>query len=356
MNYRGNKQAGGIHWSMEKGEDPGMELDDTYSLPRVPRANPEFIKPNMVRTNTPNPMKIQPVTLPTPPAKDKIDPYFLLKGATTGLDWLSQHVERNRQDNYMASQYSTLGQVDPANVNDYQPTNYNPYMQQGGALDFEKKWMNSPVYQTRNVPASTTAQRGDAINSLGAPVQVTSDYLKGFLPKGVKGNPPAMYNSDKHSIEYSDNIPTVLSHEYFHGTTRGDKLIPSSENINSEQRAALQNLRYSMYNQGVPVLDREVNQGDLDQMKGSEEYKYLKNMFRRDSNVLDFLKSTSSNSQEQLPVAKEGGWIKGAVNPAHKGYCTPMTKSTCTGHRKAFAKRAKAHFKQEGGTFKTYNI
>lgn len=48
-------------------------------------------------------------------------------------------------------------------------------------------------------------------------------------------------------------------------------------------------------------------------------------------------------------VYGSGGWIKNAVNPAHKGYCTPMTKSTCTPHRKAFAMRAKAHFKAEGG-------
>ena len=35
------------------------------------------------------------------------------------------------------------------------------------------------------------------------------------------------------------------------------------------------------------------------------------------------------------------GWIQKAVNPEHKGYCTPMTKPTCTGHRKALAKRFK---------------
>lgn len=46
---------------------------------------------------------------------------------------------------------------------------------------------------------------------------------------------------------------------------------------------------------------------------------------------------------------KGGGWISKAINPAHKGYCTPMTKSTCTPHRKAFAMRAKAHFKADGG-------
>lgn len=29
------------------------------------------------------------------------------------------------------------------------------------------------------------------------------------------------------------------------------------------------------------------------------------------------------------------------MNPNHKGYCTPMTKSTCTGKRKTFAENAK---------------
>jgi hypothetical protein len=34
-------------------------------------------------------------------------------------------------------------------------------------------------------------------------------------------------------------------------------------------------------------------------------------------------------------------WIQKAVNPEHKGYCTPMTKPTCTPARKALAKRFK---------------
>ena len=48
---------------------------------------------------------------------------------------------------------------------------------------------------------------------------------------------------------------------------------------------------------------------------------------------------------------KKGGWLKGAVNPKHKGYCTPMTKSTCTGHRRAFAlmMKKKHGFHDRGG-------
>ena len=34
-------------------------------------------------------------------------------------------------------------------------------------------------------------------------------------------------------------------------------------------------------------------------------------------------------------------WIKDAVNPAHKGYCTPMSKATCTPKRKALARTFK---------------
>ena len=44
--------------------------------------------------------------------------------------------------------------------------------------------------------------------------------------------------------------------------------------------------------------------------------------------------------------AKKGGkadknWIQKAVNPKHKGYCTPMTKKTCTPARKALARTFK---------------
>lgn len=42
-------------------------------------------------------------------------------------------------------------------------------------------------------------------------------------------------------------------------------------------------------------------------------------------------------------MKKGGKWIQKAVNPAHKGYCTPMTKATCTPRRKALARTFKKH-------------
>lgn len=38
----------------------------------------------------------------------------------------------------------------------------------------------------------------------------------------------------------------------------------------------------------------------------------------------------------------EKKWLKQAVNPEHKGYCTPMSKKTCTPRRKALARRFKS--------------
>jgi hypothetical protein len=47
------------------------------------------------------------------------------------------------------------------------------------------------------------------------------------------------------------------------------------------------------------------------------------------------------------PKKKTGGatdknWIQKAINPKHKGFCTPMSKPTCTPKRKALAKTLKA--------------
>ena len=62
-------------------------------------------------------------------------------------------------------------------------------------------------------------------------------------------------------------------------------------------------------------------------------------------NTLSPIHSTLTKKAEGGRVAlKEGGngkWIQKAVNPEHKGYCTPMTKKTCTPRRKALAKTFK---------------
>lgn len=54
--------------------------------------------------------------------------------------------------------------------------------------------------------------------------------------------------------------------------------------------------------------------------------------------------SEKPHDDYSLEQFKKGGhWIQKAINPKHKGYCTPMTKSTCTGRRRALALTFKKH-------------
>lgn len=46
-------------------------------------------------------------------------------------------------------------------------------------------------------------------------------------------------------------------------------------------------------------------------------------------------------------MATKKKWMKD-INPEHAGYCTPMSKKTCTPRRKALAKR----FKKGGDLYK----
>jgi len=53
-------------------------------------------------------------------------------------------------------------------------------------------------------------------------------------------------------------------------------------------------------------------------------------------------------SLEDAKKAKKN-WIQGAVKKSHVGYCTPMSKKTCTPKRKALARRFKAMAKSRKG-------
>jgi hypothetical protein len=57
-------------------------------------------------------------------------------------------------------------------------------------------------------------------------------------------------------------------------------------------------------------------------------------------------KSMNQRKNGGAVKAKDGKWIQKAVNPKHKGSCTPMTKATCTPKRKALAKTFKAMAKK----------
>lgn len=54
-----------------------------------------------------------------------------------------------------------------------------------------------------------------------------------------------------------------------------------------------------------------------------------------DGNNLDGI--IRSNREYKKGGSTDKNWIQKAINPAHKGYCTPESKKTCTPKRKALA-------------------
>ena len=67
--------------------------------------------------------------------------------------------------------------------------------------------------------------------------------------------------------------------------------------------------------------------------------------------LLDLMRKASGYAEGFVTGKKKGGkvdkkWIQKAVNPKHKGYCTPMTKKTCTPARKRLAKLFKSKAKK----------
>jgi hypothetical protein len=62
----------------------------------------------------------------------------------------------------------------------------------------------------------------------------------------------------------------------------------------------------------------------------------------------DFKKPLKEGVEDVKVVNEDDKWIQKAVNPEHKGFCTPMSKDTCTPPRKALAKRFKKGIEDEG--------
>lgn len=74
--------------------------------------------------------------------REKKDPYDTLmkiglglRTGTVGLGLLSGAVARNQQNKYDYTQQTALGQINPMQASDFQPTPYNLYAEHGGAMN-----------------------------------------------------------------------------------------------------------------------------------------------------------------------------------------------------------------------------
>jgi hypothetical protein len=214
-----------------------------------------------------------------------------IQGASDVLSEISGRIARNRQNQYMYNQLSTLGQMNAMPVEDYQPNPFRLYSQYGGSIKkYQKGGFRVPVSPLEGI--TPTAQ-----------ANLTPRYI-GMRP-------------DANAIDSSNYRDAFFMNPRW---VDSRLITPSAVNmINStqpEQAANWHNVTANFSNGAQDVMQQMTDASSRPPAAPVPTFWKTKRL-------------------------KKGGWIKDAVNPEHKGYCTPMTKSTCTGHRKAFAKMMK---------------
>ena len=68
---------------------------------------------------------------------------------------------------------------------------------------------------------------------------------------------------------------------------------------------------------------------------------YIPNPLRKPGEKKEYQPAATGGRMGFKKGGSDKNWIQKAVNPKHKGYCTPMTKKTCTPARKALARTFK---------------
>lgn len=149
-----------------------------YNLPRERGVPMDYSSPNM---QTMQPIQDYNPFTPKPP-KDKIDPYFALKGFTTGSEWLSGIVDRGRQNNYMQNQFSTLGQHQGMPVQDFQPNPFSLYAKYGGNI---KQYQQGGQYhqQGQNQMAQMVQQCVQELQHGVKPQQILQELAHSGVPQ-----------------------------------------------------------------------------------------------------------------------------------------------------------------------------
>jgi len=121
------------------------------------------------------------------------------------------------------------------------------------------------------------------------------------------------------------------------GVFRTEKERTTSGGIAEPYKYKTESIDTTGYSKGRNNYEVKTVEGEGDKTGSKVTSSKSKTITRKD--VPSTLKSLNK-AKSGAKVDKK--WIQKAVNPKHKGYCTPMTKPTCTPRRKALAKTFKA--------------
>jgi hypothetical protein len=189
--------------------------------------------------------------------------------------------------------------------------------------------LENPLIKGFNAAASGATAIANSVESIKASRNEFDQYLKARQGNGFENMERYGNNDNPAYFQAGGQISPDKAREILHdGTVHGH---PITDRQRRFFGAMSNKSKYQVGGQGVD--------GNIDYSDPSMD-DYSGDIYN------------DSDYDEDNPQAKAGGkWIQKAVNPAHKGYCTPMTKSTCTPRRKALARTFKKHhgFHQMGG-------
>jgi hypothetical protein len=101
-------------------------------------------------------------------------------------------------------------------------------------------------------------------------------------------------------------------------------------------------IRITPINDNTLLGDTEMEEQTKDTNPTADDKKNI--ILGGNSQPGDFL---GGDKPQEVEEKKDEKWIQKAIKPSHEGYCTPITKSTCTPKRKALAKTLKKMAKNE---------
>lgn len=106
--------------------------------------------------------------------------------------------------------------------------------------------------------------------------------------------------------------------------------------------------------------NESIEQQPIQEYDEKQEIDLIKGLHLITKKLLDMHKGMDTEEHEEEHSEKvdekKEKWVQKAVDPSHKGYCTPMTKPTCTPHRKALAKRFKKGLEEVLNECESYMI
>ncbi len=292
-----------------------------------------------------------------------VDPFQVglgVEGLKGVFSWLGEKKNRRAQNKYMYNQYSTLGQNDAVPVSNFQPTPYNLYAKLGGNL---KRYMFTNNAENKNFPVDAgKMQQGGLTPSYHFPAY---NYDVSQLGRAEYER---LFNNAVSDTSYFDRTQVQPAWgSYASATSTRPQDIQEQrlqyallrQNILEDAKDKLKQQRSQQeYNQfsAFPVSKKPLQTGGFPiPMAKRMKFKNVNFFGAPQPPLFDPMNSLTSMIgtqnedfmsvvQGMKPEFKRGGnWIQSAVNPEHKGYCTPMTKSTCTGRRRALAETFKKH-------------